>query len=494
MLRIYIFFLLAFSILGSNSAFSQNALDLQGQIEAARIDLSNKERELSEAYASGVGSNIESAMRLYNASENLYNSLVNTPNPPADTTNSSNSNADFLTATASSTFGSTNYTELLDGKLVVREIEEGIAALIVSNLYMQLTKIITKVIYDDLATLVKPLFSVFASLWLISKVLQIISNAPVTLTQLTKGLFVIFIGYSFTNQGGYLFVNWFYNPLVNTFFDFSGWMLQKTSHDTDLSEALLVLDSGGNKLTYAITVIEARVRDVFTFAGIVYDYYSETGSMIVGALKGGVLALGLLFIFFFLLLYFTFLIAYSLFAMHVYFAWTPLAIIFFVFPVSRGVSKQWLKGILNYLTLPLVAATAMGITSFILSGAMQDMQGLLKAGTEAQEALENGFPIELYLTLLFTGFISFFVHIRASEMASHLTGGTTSGVGSDFMRMVSMGSNLTTAAATSVLAAPAAVKMAGLKTANTVGAISEGVKSGASSVSERLSNPERRVE
>ena len=70
----------------------------------------------------------------------------------------------------------------------------------------------------------------------------------------------------------------------------------------------------------------------------------------------------------------------------------------------------------------------------------------------SQENPNKEVIMDVYLPLIFVGFLGYMILLRIGDMASHLTGGASAGLGADFTRTMNMFANTTTAVSTGVVA------------------------------------------
>jgi len=360
--------------------------------------------------------------------------------------------------------------ELIDGKAIeIRKTEMGMAANFIKSIYEELHKAVFQHILKNISSIVQSLIYMFTLLWLVFHGLRSYFGHPLDPYNLGKQIFVLLVIYSFVAADTAVLAEWTYNPLMAAFYGFAGWMLDQASTSGILGGANIIeITIPSEKIYHAINVIEARIEDVFTFGSVLYDELSDGRLNFSGAIKGAIMALGLFVVFGFLLGYFTFLFAYSLFALHVYYIFMPIMLCFFAFDTTRPTFKQWIRSVFNYLTIPVIAAAAMAITMSIMSSNLAEVRDILLN----QGDVDISQFIKIYIKLMFIGFLSLLIHLRSADMAAHLTGGASGGLGADFMRTINTMANMATAGAATVLAAP---KVAASATSSTVKGVQAGV-------------------
>ncbi len=351
----------------------------------------------------------------------------------------------FTPISANAQFGSSSSVSTQNvGNLTVvnaNQGENGIAANLLKTVYEGLDYAVWDKMYPNLVKPVQKILRTLAVLWLVFYALNSYFGQPLNYGLIIKQLAVITLLYYFLGTEKNVVISWTYDWLITTFYGFSAWALNIFSDNTS-TISFLKLDNGDSltQVYSAINSIEAMMRKILEFSGVIYDYYSEGITNIAGVFKGGLLAVVLILVFGFYLLYFTFIFAYALFALHVYFALMPIMLAFYPFKVTRPTFNQWIKSVFNYLTIPVLASIALGITTYFMNDSIYKMTRYLDLKEDATGAL-----MEIYIPLILVGFIGYMILLRVGDMASHLTGGASTGLGADFSRTMNMFANTVTA-------------------------------------------------
>lgn len=121
---------------------------------------------------------------------------------------------------------------------------------------------------------------------------------------------------------------------------------------------------------------------------------------------------------------FSVLIITSIFSLYVMMVLAPIFGTFAAFKPTRSIFFNWLKVNITYALVPVFTAIVMGITIVFIQAAVQDISNI--------NVVEDGIFTKAVGSALFVGLLSIFLHMKAPEYASGVTGSQISGVGGFF--------------------------------------------------------------
>tara|TARA_B100001146_G_scaffold102400_1_gene90686 strand:- start:441 stop:2006 length:1566 start_codon:yes stop_codon:yes gene_type:complete len=302
------------------------------------------------------------------------------------------------------------------------EIDSSIALTFIQNLQYHTFDFVSEKIYEDLAAQTNTLFIFFVSVWLLYVITAFfILQNQLSPQQILFQLFLILIASTILTSGGKeLFINYFYSPLLSSFYGLADFFIAKATSTGG--------GAGGTDFAGALKRIEdlfSAVRDTSNYMIDNTSTWSWTKKIKIFAFSWvfTVSAAALLFLF-------TAYWAYSLFALHVLLAFTPLFVALACFKMTRQYTFKWFSGIINYLTIPVVLSVSMGITISVI-GEYVDFTGDVADNLIENDNVNGGAQSTLFSVFLIT-ILSFLVHLRVGEIAAFLTGGVSSGLSSSW--------------------------------------------------------------
>ena len=305
----------------------------------------------------------------------------------------------------------------------------------------QLIRVVRDVIFDDLAQVLRTPFTIMLTLWLMFVAVSMVRGVQVVPMDMAMkfGLILIISTLTFSG-GGAVFFDWVFHPVYNTFFSLAAFILDTTTYG---AASAMTSDVVSNKHFAGVVIVEERLKDALSWGALIFEAETESIIDVSGAVKGA--GLYLITVGAFLLLWITFsgLMAYSVFASMVLFAMSPLMMIFYVFKTTKGITISWVRGLFNYLMIPVIAAFSMGLTLNILMQSWMDFEAIM---TQIEGGADIDFPKkDLYALLLMT-LLSFLIHMRIPDITASITGGSSHGLGNTV-------ANSMTAVSTGVMAA-----------------------------------------
>ena len=271
--------------------------------------------------------------------------------------------------------------------------------------------------YGELSGITHGYFIFFVSVWFIYTVIKMFFLQAQT-PPLNVGMqfFLILIASTLLTTGGAgAFFSLFYEPIMEASVKMSSFFMTKaTNGDGNFSHAIAQLENlFANSIDIALYLIESV--DGFDIAGFLKAVF--LGLVLISSVAG-------------LVFLFAAYWSYSIFAIHILFALTPFMIAMYPFKALRQYPEKWFAGVINYAVIPIVLSISMGITIMI---SQQEVSEYLAAGgvefTEGgnADAGEAGASITF---IILVSMLSFLVHLRVGDIASHLTGGISTGLSS----------------------------------------------------------------
>lgn len=310
------------------------------------------------------------------------------------------------------------------------------------NLNGSLYNFVKNVIFGDLADILRAPFQIAVTLWLIFIAVAMWRGKNLNSMEFVYKFGVIaLVGTIVFSGGGYLFFEWFLIPLLKTFIGLSGWVLQAATFNLNIDTSAI---EGYNEHFIGSLIVEQRFYESLKIGAYLWDISTEGfGGAITGAAKGAVLYLATVVTFLALLVMFTLLFAYSIFAAYTLFAMAPIFLLLSVFQMTRGFFISWLRCLLNYLCIPVIAAFSMGMTLSLLLNHWLEFEAAIDS---MRAGGSDTFPMMQFITVLVTTWLSFLIHLRVPDIAASLTGGSSGGFGTTLMSAVTAGSALSIAA------------------------------------------------
>lgn len=304
-------------------------------------------------------------------------------------------------------------------------------------IYSNGMKFLKQVVYTDMVNIIKLPFSIGVTLSIIFLVYQLAMGANIDpFFWLRKMALIVFI-YSMLfitdDHGTKLFVSWFIDPLIETFFNFASWILSQSTFNIN--------DSVASNVKYPMfagaLILEDNYYRSLGIAKTIFDTQSGTLSF-SAALKAGWMAVVFLSAMSVILAIYTRTYAYSIFALIVYFTLTPIMFVFYCFETTKHTSIAWLRGVFTCLATPVVSSIAIGFTLNMIINQFTNFEAATAAG--------GPMPLTAYVQLTGTTWIAYLVIARVDDITAHLTGGISPNLQSMVLQTITAVSTLKTAA------------------------------------------------
>lgn len=220
------------------------------------------------------------------------------------------------------------------------------------------------------------------------------------------------------------FETWIYNPVIKTTIRLTAYILQSSAGD---------IIGGGDPIQNTLVTMEAQIRKIMDIGNILMSKGQDSGllNMIEGlqyTLKGFVVSI----IYMALMLVFGIMYMLGLIAMHFLLVFAPISILLGSIPSMRWLLVNWLKALFTYALVPVFAGVAMGATLFILQDVSAEAAAWVASSTDEP-------PQSLYTRVIIVGLFSFYFHLKSSEFAAMIIGGSSSNFGSVFAATTSFG-------------------------------------------------------
>ena len=220
------------------------------------------------------------------------------------------------------------------------------------------------------------------------------------------------------------FETWIYNPVIKTTMRLTAYILQSSAGE---------IIGGGDALQNTLVTMEAQIRKIQNIGELLMSKGQDSGllNMVEGlqyTLKGFAVSI----VYMALMLVFGIMYMLGIIAMHFLLVFAPISILIGSIPSMRWLLINWLKALFTYALVPVFAGVAMGATLFILQDVSAEAAAWANSSTDAP-------PQGLYTEILVVGLFSFYFHLKASEFAAMIIGGTSSNFGSVFAATTSMG-------------------------------------------------------
>lgn len=207
-------------------------------------------------------------------------------------------------------------------------------------------------------------------------------------------ILVVIAGIVFTPS---LYAEWIYQPLIQTVMKLSSFLVTPTG-ETSLRTLFVNLDE---RFSEVFGYIEA-LSDEGGFTNITPVIFSITMGIIFAALY----AIFILFM------------AIGFFGMNVMLVFGGIFLFFAPFKSSRFLFTSWLRALANYSLIPVFTALVMAVTLTFIESAFRDL---------AAQDTTDLWSMEVANALL-VGALGIFFHMKASEFAAAITGGSPAGM------------------------------------------------------------------
>ena len=280
-------------------------------------------------------------------------------------------------------------------------------------------------VYSDLAAETDSLFKIFVGFWLLWTIINVFFLAqPVNFLNIFIQLILIAIASTMLSETGKdLFVEYFYDPVVGSFYYLSNFFMERATSGLGLNHL------EGLRFDAALLELEKLFQATFDISGFLMDNMKSGVLDIGGILKGCFFSLVFITSVACLIFLFCAYWSYAIFALHVLLALTPIMIVLGVFKKTRVYFFKWLSGVINYLSIPVILSISMGITIFILN----DYYTTLIESTAQKIAKGNKISTEdsdNIMNIILICFLSFLLHLRVGEISAFLTNGISNGLSS----------------------------------------------------------------
>lgn len=250
--------------------------------------------------------------------------------------------------------------------------------------------------YQPLVDTFQPLAATIFGIYLLAVFVLIMTNKADKPKELLWTLFwaAIIVGVVFNYS---LYKHWILDPIVGLSFNLQGFFLT---------------GSGAAPTSFFSQVDEAFAELFFTVETI-----ADNGSVLTAPL---VLLVAVLLGLLYGMLYVVFsaLMLFAIFSLYVFFVIGGIPLFLAIMPQTRFVFWAWLRAVANYALIPVFTAIVMAISMQFLDAVVND---LVRA-----EVRESVFSLPVGMAFL-VGAISIWLHLKAPEYSSALTGGQASG-------------------------------------------------------------------
>lgn len=305
--------------------------------------------------------------------------------------------------------------------------------------------------YGELAAKAHNYYVFFVGVWFIYVIVTVtyfrVQANPFNLVG--QLLLIIIVSSLLTTGGGGAFFSYFYDPLMTASSDLANFFMGKAT------------GGGGDTFSGAMVKLENMFKNSSKIAIFIVEEAPSPWRSVGGFIKAIFMALCLIVVTTGLVFLFAAYWSYAIFALHILFAITPIALCLYPFKATRSWTMKWFSGILNYLFIPVLLSISMGITISIFASQVEgylssEMPDIVAGGNEL--GADTSYSI---LFLMLTSALSFLVHLRIGDIAAHLTGGISTGLSNTWSAAISAGANSVTAGAATTALGRQAVPVLG---------------------------------
>lgn len=220
------------------------------------------------------------------------------------------------------------------------------------------------------------------------------------------------------------FETWIYNPVIKTTIRLTSYILQSSAGD---------IIGGGDPIQNTLVTMESQIRKIMDIGNILMSKGQDSGLLnIVEGLQYTLKGFAVSIVYMALMLVFGIMYMLGIIAMHFLLVFAPISILIGSIPSMRWLLVNWLKALFTYALVPVFAGVAMGATLFILQDVSNEAAAWAASSTDEP-------PQSLYTRIIIVGLFSFYFHLKASEFAAMIIGGTSSNFGSVFAATTSVG-------------------------------------------------------
>lgn len=299
---------------------------------------------------------------------------------------------------------------------------------IVATIIESAETIVFDSLYPALGESLMGLYIVFMTLWIIFFGYKMARGMEVEpMKVVIQFMAFAFVGVVLGDGGGAFVKGWILDPLQGASLGLAGLVVTSaTDINSDMPAYL-----------GALVFLEDLFFQSIDLADLIFSTMVESASLggkIVAALVGGFFWVYIVFNFTFLTVVYAFMFIYAILALYLFLSFAPLYLVFAAFPSTRSMAMSWLRGVINYLSIPTIAAFSlalfMGIMKVMWDDVISGVGGL--DGVEVRESSGEGgaFPWYDLIGVLIVVKLSYVMALRVGEISAFLTGGLTNNLGS----------------------------------------------------------------
>lgn len=220
------------------------------------------------------------------------------------------------------------------------------------------------------------------------------------------------------------FETWIYTPVVKTPIKLTAYILQSSAGS---------IIGAGDPIQKTLVIMESQIRNIMNLGNILMSKGQDSGLLnIIEGLQYTLQGFVVNMVYIALMLVFGIMYMLGIIAMHFLLVFAPISILMGSIPSMRWLLVNWLKALGTYALVPVFAGVAMGATLFILQNVSAEAAAWAASSSDAP-------PPPLYHKVIIVGLFSFYFHLKASEFAAMIIGGTSSNFGSVFAATTSVG-------------------------------------------------------
>jgi type IV secretory pathway VirB6-like protein len=311
---------------------------------------------------------------------------------------------------------------------------------LMNSIYVKLSDYVFNKVFPALSDLLQLPFILFTTLWLVWVGYSLMMGKARDINIYVKQVLLIALINTFLSSGAVnLFVDWIVTPLVYTGFNLSEWFLAQAS------ESLPKLTGNEASTFGALSYLEYIFARAIGMASFLWNTITDGGftDYFAKVIKASFVWLTIVATFFFLMISYAFMYIYSVFAMFVLLGLSPIYLLFFAFDKTRGLTLTWLKGLINYILIPVVASIALALTVFVLEETWRPFEEYSAAisGMTPDVSLDDmagSGEFEWYqlAAVIVVGVVSWVLALRVGDICAFLTGGISTNLGALYQESV----------------------------------------------------------
>lgn len=342
---------------------------------------------------------------------------------------------------------------------------------LMNSIYVKLSDYVFNRVFPALSELLQLPFILFTTLWLVWVGYSLMMGKVQDINTYVKQVLLIALINTFLSAGAVnLFVDWIVTPLVFTGFNLSEWFLAQAS------DSLPKL-TGGDATTFgALSYLEYIFARAIGLASFLWNTITDGGftDYFAKVIKAAFVWITMVATFFFLMISYAFMYIYSVFAMFVLLALSPIYLLFFAFDKTRGLTLAWFKGMVNYVLIPVVASVALALTVFVLEETWKPFEAYSAAisGMTPDVSLsdvdaQGEFEWYQLAAVIVVGVVSWVLALRVGDICAFLTGGISTNLGALYQESIAT-LGKTVAVGTAAAAATSYVAQSGSQAVDSV--------------------------